>query len=143
MKILVLDTSAQKQPPVWERAGENIYYSDNPYERESDKPYYSLSFSYTFQSGKRVIYFAHSIPYTYTMLNDYLNIHAKKRFVLCHSLAGNKVEYIHIDESSKWHVVMPRVKQDITPKKITNKLLEGRESKIREKNISKTEVRDN
>lgn len=42
------------------------------------------------------MYFAHSIPYTYSMLNDYLKETKVKRHLLCHSLAGNKVEYLHI-----------------------------------------------
>lgn len=30
------------------------------------------------------------------MLNEYLNTYTRKRMQLCHSLAGNKVEYLHI-----------------------------------------------
>eukprot|EP00347_Sterkiella_histriomuscorum_P008119 403346302 len=113
MKILVLDSSTNESNSQWMRTGENIYYSDNQYERvitkfyhiqliqEDDKPYYSLSFTYKFPCNKKQMYFAHSIPYTYTMLNDYLNLHSKKRMLLCHTLAGNKCEYIHIDESAK------------------------------------------
>jgi hypothetical protein len=40
------------------------------------------------------------MPYTYSMLNKYLNKNATKdkakRMTLCHSLAGNKIEYLHI-----------------------------------------------
>jgi hypothetical protein len=45
------------------------------------------------------------MPYTFTMLNDYLNKYATKdkakRQTLCHSLAGNKVEYLHITSKNK------------------------------------------
>jgi len=39
------------------------------------------------------------------MLNNFLNEHATKekakRVTLCHSLAGNKVEYLHITNKNK------------------------------------------
>ena len=45
------------------------------------------------------------MPFTYSMLNDYLNKKAikgkAKRQTLCHSLAGNKVEYLHITNKAK------------------------------------------
>jgi hypothetical protein len=45
------------------------------------------------------------MPYTYTMLNDYLNENVTKekakRHTLCHSLAGNKIEYLHISNKNK------------------------------------------
>ena len=42
------------------------------------------------------MFFAHSIPYTYSMLNEYLEKTTKKRFLLCYSLAGNRVEYLNL-----------------------------------------------
>ena len=51
------------------------------------------------------MYFAHSMPYTYSMLCKYLNNNVTKekakRQVLCHSLAGNKVEYLYITGKRK------------------------------------------
>ena len=45
------------------------------------------------------------MPYTYTMLNNYLNKNVTKekakRVILCHSLAGNKVEYLYISNKNK------------------------------------------
>lgn len=55
-----------------------------------------MQFTYEFQKGYQEIYFAHSIPYTYSMLNEYLQKQKVKKQTLCHSLAGNKVEYIHV-----------------------------------------------
>jgi hypothetical protein len=46
-------------------------------------------------------------------------MHGKKRILLCHTLAGNKCEYINIDESSKRSI--SRVKQEFSPKKQFNK----------------------
>ena len=45
------------------------------------------------------------MPYTYTMLNEYLNKNVTKekakRNNLCYSLAGNKVEYLYITSKTK------------------------------------------
>lgn len=45
------------------------------------------------------------MPYTYSMLTTYLNKNVTKekakRQVLCHSLAGNKVEYLYITGKNK------------------------------------------
>jgi len=45
------------------------------------------------------------MPYTYSMLNTYLNKNVTKnkakRQTLCYSLAGNKVEYLHITNKNK------------------------------------------
>ena len=59
-----------------------------------------MQFTYEFKKGYQEVYFAHSIPYTYSMLCDYLAKQKVKRQTLCHSLAGNKVEYLHITNSS-------------------------------------------
>jgi len=47
------------------------------------------------------MFFAHSIPYTYSMLNEYLEKSTKKRFLLCYSLAGNRVEYLNLQPQLK------------------------------------------
>lgn len=48
------------------------------------------------------------MPYTYTMLNEYLNKNVTKnkakRNNLCYSLAGNKIEYLVITNSRKYNV---------------------------------------
>ena len=45
------------------------------------------------------------MPYTYTMLNEYLNKNVTKekakRATLCNSLAGNKVEYLVLTNKNK------------------------------------------
>ena len=66
-----------------------------------------MSFTYEFAKGQKEIYFAHSMPYTYTMLNEYLNKNVTKnkakRMNLCYSLAGNKIEYLVITNKQKKH----------------------------------------
>ena len=108
LKVLVLDCAGidyekatlgadDEGLPVWKRGGADITYKQNEYSVSNNHKLYSLSFSYEFAEGEgSELYFAHSIPYTYSMLNDYLNKKVKKRMQMCHSLAGNKCEYIHI-----------------------------------------------
>ena len=112
LKVLVLDcigfehdqatfAAEDKDLPVWKRGGLDITYKQNDYYVSNYAKLYSLSFSYEFEAGEaNELYFAHSIPYTYSMLNDYLHTLGKKRMQLCHSLAGNKVEYLHIHNST-------------------------------------------
>jgi len=37
-----------------------------------------MEFTYEFEKGERCIYFAHSMPYTYSMLCEYLNKNVTK-----------------------------------------------------------------
>jgi hypothetical protein len=101
MKVCTLDvskgTTKGKQKPKWNRNCSDICYIQNKYTNDGcPNGLYSIQFTYEFQPGEKDVYFAHSIPYTYSMLNDYLKETKVKRHLLCHSLAGNKVEYLHI-----------------------------------------------
>lgn len=59
--------------------------------------YFTLSFEYKFEYDQDIVYFAHSVPYTYTQLLRELdsieNIPEIDKFYtrtkLCHTLAGN------------------------------------------------------
>lgn len=42
------------------------------------------------------------------MLVDYLDKNCKKRFTLCHTLAGNKCEYLHLTNNNK-----PEIKKQV------------------------------
>lgn len=53
------------------------------------------------------------------MLNDYLSLNFKKRILLCHTLAGNKCEYVHIDENPRKTL---KIKSE-TPKKSIDELV--------------------
>ena len=59
--------------PKWTRSGNDIKYVQNEFTNESS-PYglYKVSFTFELGKGPKEIYFAHSIPYTYSMLCDYL-----------------------------------------------------------------------
>ena len=108
MRVLALDVSdsEDKTKPKWERSGENIKYIQNNFTNEQcPNGLFQIEFDYEFDQGAKEIYFAHSMPYTYTMLNEFLNKNVTKykakRQTLCHSLAGNKVEYLYITSKNK------------------------------------------
>ncbi|XP_058444182.1 cytosolic carboxypeptidase Nna1-like isoform X2 [Malaya genurostris] len=106
----------------WQRCGENIAYfrndSDNGYGHsgyhhrmmdDDDDDYmgnssFTLSFNIEFKYDDDTVYFAHSYPYTYSDLQDYLmsiqRNPVKSKFcklrLLCRSLAGNNVYYLTV-----------------------------------------------
>ena len=91
----------------WHKGGNDIIYYRNglfKYVREQKRALSSLSFTYEFEHDNDTVYFANTIPYTYTDIfkelneiqkNDKLNslIHRK---ILCTTLAGNNLDYITI-----------------------------------------------
>ena len=100
-----------KEQQGWYRGGEDLAYFQNHYRRETSQNgmshfqqrcYYTFSFSHTFENDNDVVYFAYSVPYTYTMLTEYLcEIQSKQlnyvtRNTLCRTIAGNKCEYLTI-----------------------------------------------
>ncbi len=70
------------------------------------KSYYTLTFTYKFKQSDDLVYFAYSLPYTYTDLHEYLlNISSDpkrqrilSRKTLCSSIAGNKCELLTFTE---------------------------------------------
>ena len=109
MKVLCLSESRKNYEGVdWFRDGTNISYYKNNFKREGkfglEKFYYTFTFTYTFPYDKDTVYFAYSLPYTYTDLcDDLTNLMADQRIssfvsrnTLCRTLAGNKCEYLTI-----------------------------------------------
>lgn len=102
LKVLSLDVGTQASKdglPKWVRGCEDIKYGQNQFFSDLNlSGLHSLEFTYEFPGDYSEVYFAHSIPYTYSMLNDFLNKYATKdrakRATYCHSLAGNRVEYL-------------------------------------------------
>ena len=98
----------EKMGVGWHHDGDNILYYRNGIVREdTEAPYYSLTFSYTFKHKRDQVYFAYSFPYTYTQLTKYMyeleTDPYKSKFItkkmLCRSLAGNPCEYLTITNS--------------------------------------------
>uniref|UniRef100_A0A336MAR4 CSON014405 protein n=1 Tax=Culicoides sonorensis TaxID=179676 RepID=A0A336MAR4_CULSO len=122
-------TDATNRMIGWRRCGENIAYfrnDDNGYsinsfankfvnqngEEEEEELLGNVSFTLTFniefEHDNDTVYFAHSYPYTYSDLQDYLMAiqrhPVKSKFcklrLLCRSLAGNNVYYLTVTAPS-------------------------------------------
>lgn len=111
MKPLMYSTIDAKNSSIgWRRCGENISYFKNEdvnVAHDDDDEYdgfYTLTFNIEFPHDNDTVYFAHSYPYTYSDLQDYLmeiqRNPEKSKFcklrLLCRSLAGNNVYYLTV-----------------------------------------------
>jgi hypothetical protein len=102
MKVCTLEVKHGKKELKWQRGCRDISYQQNHFTNEQcPTGLYEISFTFDFPAGENEFYFAHSLPYTYSMLNEYLSSQKIKRHTLCHSLAGNKVEYLIITNKPK------------------------------------------
>lgn len=57
----------------WERGCKGISYQKNRVRKNERQFYFTLSFTYEFEYDEDTVYFAYNIPYTYTMLNEFLD----------------------------------------------------------------------
>jgi hypothetical protein len=108
MKVLMYSKCAQDcSGRGWFRGGEDISYYNNGIVKEcssSLKTYSSLSFTYIFEYSQDRVYFAYSLPYTYSslqsLLDSYENDKVRSQFfhrkTLCKSLGGNSCDYLTI-----------------------------------------------
>ncbi|XP_035773606.1 uncharacterized protein LOC118456694 isoform X3 [Anopheles albimanus] len=121
--LMYSTTDAECNQVGWRRCGDNIAYfrnedSSNGYNyshyhhrpADDDEEEYigtssfTLSFNIEFRYDGDTVYFAHSYPYTYSDLQDYLMCiqrnPVKSKFcklrLLCRSLAGNNVYYLTV-----------------------------------------------
>lgn len=135
--LMYSTTDATNNNVGWKRCGENIAYFRNEdpniyntrnYHQvliddfdddENGNIYsYTLTFNVEFQYENDTVYFAHSYPYTYSDLQDYLmNIQRhpiKSKFcklrLLCRSLAGNNVYYLTVTAPTTPEEEMQKVK---------------------------------
>ena len=109
--VFYSEREAREQGLGWHRAGHNIKYFKTHMRRVNTKQEtfcYGVTWSHTFKHSGDTCYFAHSFPYTYSNLQDYLqkilNNREKLLFckyrVLCHSIAGNPVPLLTITSPS-------------------------------------------
>jgi hypothetical protein len=107
MQPLIYST---KQPGKgWHSAGVNITFRISKLMRfiTRRKPYYSMSFDYDFEVAGDKVYFAYSVPYTYSKLLKFLDeicrIYEGKtllRDTLCKSLSGVEIPILTISDLS-------------------------------------------
>jgi hypothetical protein len=88
---------------TWHRAGTSVAYGPSTELRPgSQKPYYTLTFTYEFQHPDDTVYFAHCFPYTYTELEGFLDqVQTSHRDIcrvetLCMTLARNSCRVLTI-----------------------------------------------
>lgn len=117
MKILVYsEKKAEEEKIGWHRSGENIqYYRNSLYKFVNDKKRMlsSLCFNYQFEYDNDTVYFANTLPYTYTDVMRELNEIQRQdkkysyfhRKSLCSTLAGNSLDYFTITA----------LEEDVTP----------------------------
>ncbi|XP_059223877.1 cytosolic carboxypeptidase Nna1 isoform X3 [Stomoxys calcitrans] len=124
MRPLMYSThNAKTKNEGWVRCGDNICYYRNdddnqPSEEEEDNSSYTLTFNVEFQNDNDTVYFAHSYPYTYSDLQDYLmeiqKNPTKSKFcklrLLCRTLAGNNVYYLTVTTPAATEELMKRKK---------------------------------
>lgn len=108
MKISVYsDKKSEKKNIGWHKDGEDCRYFINGIRKDVtyySKSYYTLTFTYTFEHEDDLVYFAYSVPYTYTDLrNDLATIEGdpdRSKFVrkanLCRTLSGEPCELLTI-----------------------------------------------
>ncbi|KAK9508869.1 hypothetical protein O3M35_006326 [Rhynocoris fuscipes] len=91
----------------WRRCGSNINYYQNDHNGEDEQNCtYTLTFTIEFPHDDDCVYIAHSYPYTYTDLQEYLiklqNHPVKSEYtklrLLCKTLAGNNVYYLTVTD---------------------------------------------
>ena len=108
MQVLVYSESAEaNEQKGWFRNPEPVAYTKNNLKKPNGKPYYCISYSYTFNYSQDSVYFAYSHPYTYTDLmsylleleNDYERQHYISRRSLCKTIAGNRCECLTVTDS--------------------------------------------
>lgn len=108
MRVLIYSKKVSKNVGTgWFRGGDNIMYYPNGIIRESSptgKCYYTLSFNYRFDFTDDCVYFAYSLPYSYTevqkLLDNYEKDPYRSQFIhrktLGRTLAGNNCDYLTI-----------------------------------------------
>ena len=89
----------QEKGISWHRDGLSISYKENAANKSTNfvgrGKYYTLSFSYQYRYENDQVYFAYSVPYTYTDLVSYLdhikthNTETASISPLCETIAGN------------------------------------------------------
>lgn len=74
MPVVYSTMAKQKMGIDWVRKGKDVSYYKCELQREgSSRYYYKLSFTLSTKFQKDKLYIAHSYPYTFSKLNDFIN----------------------------------------------------------------------
>ena len=114
MKVLVhSQIKSEKDNIAWYRDGRNIRYFANGIKKNenTNKSFYTLTFTLDFEYNDDTVFIAYSYPYTYSDLVDLLTkIESDEKLseycirkTLCRTIAGNKCEYLTITSQTKGH----------------------------------------
>ena len=109
--VFYSEKEARDRKLGWHRTGHNIKYFKTPIKRQDTKQEsfcYGVTWSHTFTHTGDTCFFAHSFPYTYSDLQDYLKKLLTNRKtatfckyrVLCRTIAGNPVPLLTITSPS-------------------------------------------
>ncbi|XP_030246167.1 cytosolic carboxypeptidase Nna1 isoform X2 [Drosophila navojoa] len=126
--VMYSTLGAKEKHEGWRRCGNNISYyrnddesNNNTNEEDDDNSSYTLTFTIEFEHDNDTVFFAHSYPYTYSDLQDYLmeiqRHPVKSKFcklrLLCRTLAGNNVYYLTVTAPSNNEDTMRQRKKSI------------------------------
>ena len=111
MKPLMYSAQNAKNGIGWLRVGNNIKYYRNDIKVDENKErcYYSLTWTCSFPNDNDTYYFAHSYPFTYSDLQEYLTYLDKdvkrrrccKQRILCRTLAGNHLYILTVTNPAR------------------------------------------
>ncbi|XP_020797937.1 uncharacterized protein LOC110176059 isoform X6 [Drosophila serrata] len=132
--VMYSTLGAKEKSEGWRRCGENICYyrnddesaSNSANEDDEDNSTYTLTFTIEFEHDDDTVFFAHSYPYTYSDLQDYLmeiqRHPVKSKFcklrLLCRTLAGNNVYYLTVTAPSTTEENMRRKKSIVVSARV-------------------------
>ncbi|KAH8385735.1 hypothetical protein KR093_010012, partial [Drosophila rubida] len=130
--VMYSTLGAKEKSEGWRRCGNNISYyrnddeSTTTNEEDEDNSSYTLTFTIEFEYDDDTVYFAHSYPYTYSDLQDYLmeiqRHPVKSKFcklrLLCRTLAGNNVYYLTVTTPSNNEDIMRRKKSIVVSARV-------------------------
>ncbi|XP_070132656.1 cytosolic carboxypeptidase Nna1 isoform X2 [Drosophila bipectinata] len=132
--VMYSTLGAKEKSEGWRRCGDNICYYRNDdesagnsaNEEEEDNSTYTLTFTIEFEHDDDTVFFAHSYPYTYSDLQDYLmeiqRHPVKSKFcklrLLCRTLAGNNVYYLTVTAPSSNEENMRRKKSIVVSARV-------------------------
>ncbi|XP_016969324.1 cytosolic carboxypeptidase Nna1 isoform X3 [Drosophila rhopaloa] len=132
--VMYSTLGAKDKSEGWRRCGDNICYyrnddesaSNSANEDDEDNSTYTLTFTIEFEQDDDTVFFAHSYPYTYSDLQDYLmeiqRHPVKSKFcklrLLCRTLAGNNVYYLTVTAPSSNEENMRRKKSIVVSARV-------------------------